>query len=82
MCVAERGELAAPRFHQQYQPDSIFSEPEALSAEERTGLESRGHGMRPWPPTIGNMQVITWDRATGKLVAASDPRGAGGALVR
>ena len=74
--------VAAPRFHQQYQPDSIFSEPEALSAEERTGLESRGHGMRPWPSTIGNMQVITWDRATGKLVAASDPRGAGGALVR
>jgi gamma-glutamyltranspeptidase/glutathione hydrolase len=74
--------VAAPRFHQQYQPDSIFSEPDALSAEERTGLESRGHGMRAWPSTIGNMQVITWDRATGKLVAASDPRGAGGALVR
>jgi gamma-glutamyltranspeptidase/glutathione hydrolase len=74
--------VAAPRFHQQYQPDAIFAEPEAFSAEERSGLESRGHAMKPWPATIGNMQAITWDRATGRLVAASDPRGAGGSVVR
>jgi gamma-glutamyltranspeptidase/glutathione hydrolase len=74
--------VGAPRFHQQYQPDGIFFEADALTAEERAGLEARGHGCKPWPATIGNMQVITWDRATGRLVAASDPRGAGGALVR
>jgi gamma-glutamyltranspeptidase/glutathione hydrolase len=77
-----RAIVAAPRYHQQYEPDAIFAEPDALTAEERSGLESRGHGMRPWPGTIGNMQVITWDRATGTLTAASDPRGAGGATVR
>jgi gamma-glutamyltranspeptidase/glutathione hydrolase len=74
--------VASPRFHQQYQPDAIFAEPEAFTAAELSALESRGHSTRPWPATIGNMQVITWDRATGKLLAASDPRGAGGALVR
>ena len=77
-----RAIVAAPRYHQQYEPDAIFAEPDALTVEERSGLESRGHGMRPWPGTIGNMQVITWDRATGTLTAASDPRGAGGATVR
>jgi gamma-glutamyltranspeptidase/glutathione hydrolase len=74
--------VAAPRFHQQYEPDTIFAEPEALTAEEKAGLEQRGHSFRPWPGTIGNMQVITWDTATGKVVAASDPRGAGGSAVR
>jgi gamma-glutamyltranspeptidase/glutathione hydrolase len=74
--------VAAPRYHQQYQPDAIFAEPDALTTEERAGLEKRGHEMRPWPGTIGNMHVITWDRASGRLTAASDPRGAGGAIVR
>ncbi len=74
--------VAAARYHQQYEPDAIFAEPAALSTEERSGLEARGHTLRPWPGTIGNMHVITWDRATGRLVAASDPRGAGGAIVR
>ncbi|HEX9771872.1 MAG TPA: gamma-glutamyltransferase, partial [Steroidobacteraceae bacterium] len=74
--------VAAPRFHQQYEPDAIFAEPEALTAEEKAGLEQRGHSVRPWPGTLGNMQVITWDTATGKVVAASDPRSAGGSAVR
>ena len=74
--------VAAPRYHQQYQPDAIFAEPEALTTEERAGLEKRGHSMRPWPGTIGNMHVITWDRVSGRLTAASDPRGAGEAIVR
>ena len=37
---------------------------------------------RPWPDTIGNLQVVTWDRATGRVDAASDPRRTGGARVR
>jgi gamma-glutamyltranspeptidase/glutathione hydrolase len=74
--------VAAPRFHQQYEPDAIFAEPEALTAEEKAALEQRGHSFRPWPGTIGNMQAITWDTVTGKVVAASDPRGAGGSTVR
>ncbi len=74
--------VAAPRLHHQYLPDAVFAEPEALSAEERAGLEARGHSIRPWPDTIGNLQVVTWDRVTGRVDAASDPRRTGGARVR
>jgi gamma-glutamyltranspeptidase/glutathione hydrolase len=74
--------VAAPRLHHQYLPDAVFAEADALTAEERAGLEARGHSIRPWPDTIGNLQVVTWDRATGRVDAASDSRRAGGASVR
>jgi len=74
--------VAAPRLHHQYRPDSVFAEPGALTAEEQAELERRGHQVRAWPATIGNMHVVTWDLATGKVDAASDPRWGGGAAVR
>lgn len=74
--------VAAPRFHHQYQPDEVFAEPDAFSAAEREELGKRGHKFRPWPRTIGNMQVVTWNYATDKVDAASDPRRSGGSLVR
>jgi gamma-glutamyltranspeptidase/glutathione hydrolase len=74
--------VAAPRLHHQYRPDAVVAEPDALAAGERAGLEARGHTLRPWPATIGNMQVITWDFASGRVDAASDPRRAGGASVQ
>jgi gamma-glutamyltranspeptidase/glutathione hydrolase len=74
--------VAAPRLHHQYRPDAVFAESAALSAEEQGSLVERGHTIRPWPATIGNMQVITWDYASGRVEAASDPRRAGGASVR
>ncbi len=74
--------VAAPRFHHQYQPDVVFAEDGAFTPEERAELEKRGHSFRNWPLTIGNMQVVTWDYAKGKVDAASDPRRAGGSLVQ
>ncbi|HZF24848.1 MAG TPA: gamma-glutamyltransferase [Steroidobacteraceae bacterium] len=76
------GIVIAPRIHHQYEPDVVFAEPKGLTAEERQTLEQRGHKFRDWPPTIGNMQVITWDYATGAVVAASDPRGVGQGMTR
>jgi gamma-glutamyltranspeptidase/glutathione hydrolase len=76
------GIVLAPRIHHQYQPDMVFAEPKALSAEERAALEQRGHKIRDWPPTIGNMQIITWDYGSQKVVAASDPRGVGKGMTR
>ncbi len=76
------GIVLAPRIHHQYQPDAVFAEPAGLSAEERAALEQRGHKIRDWPPTIGNMQIITWDYGSQKVVAASDPRGVGKGMVR
>ena len=62
----------------------IFAEPDALHRRRAHQVWSSGHSFRPWPETIGNMQVITWDRATRqRSTAASDParrRGAQGAL--
>jgi len=74
--------VAAPRLHHQYRPDLVFAESDALTPAERAGLEQRGHVVRAWPATIGNMHVVTWDVATGKVDAASDPRWGGGAAVR
>jgi gamma-glutamyltranspeptidase/glutathione hydrolase len=76
------GIVTAPRIHHQYQPDMVFAEPKGLTDEERQTLEQRGHKFRDWPPTIGNMQVITWDYATQSVVAASDPRGVGQGMTR
>lgn len=76
------GIVTAARIHHQYQPDVVFAEPKGLTDEERQALERRGHKFRDWPPTIGNMQVITWDYATQSVVAASDPRGVGQGMVR
>lgn len=73
--------VAAPRFHHQFMPDVLQFETDALSAEDRKALEARGHKLREGTRRWGNMQVVTWDYKTGKVEAASDPRGAGVGLV-
>jgi len=72
--------VAAPRIHHQYSPDVLTYESAALTAAEVEALRKRGHELRSrdqW----GNMQVVTFDAATGKVDAASDPRGAGTAGI-
>ncbi len=73
--------VAAPRFHHQFSPDELRFETEALTPEERKALEDRGHTLREGTRKWGNVQVVTWDYKTGKVEAASDPRGAGVGLV-
>lgn len=73
--------VAAPRFHHQYSPDVLQFETAALTAEDRAALEKRGHKLREGTRRWGNMQVVVWDYKTGKVEAASDPRGAGVGLV-
>jgi gamma-glutamyltranspeptidase/glutathione hydrolase len=73
--------VAAPRFHHQYSPDVLQFETDALSAEDRKALEARGHTLREGTRKWGNLQVVIWDYKTGKVEAASDPRGAGVGLV-
>jgi gamma-glutamyltranspeptidase/glutathione hydrolase len=76
--------VAAPRIHHQYQPDSVSTEPGALSAEESEALTARGFTLTPAERPWGNMQVVVWERNTGKVEAASDPRwkGVGGGESR
>ncbi len=73
--------VTLPRFHHQYIRDEIFYEPGALSEADIHALEQKGHVLRESGRPYGNMQVITWDFATGDVEAASDPRGTGEVLV-
>ncbi|HEV7608766.1 MAG TPA: gamma-glutamyltransferase [Steroidobacteraceae bacterium] len=73
--------VAAPRFHHQFSPDVIEFEPGALSAEERAQLEKLGHTLKEGSRKWGNTQAVTWDYKTGKVEAASDPRGVGEGMV-
>jgi gamma-glutamyltranspeptidase / glutathione hydrolase len=68
---------ALPRFHHQYLPDEVVFENGALTSEEQSLLTQRGHHLTETKNRYGNMEVITWDYTTGKVVAASDPRGEG-----
>ncbi|MEA5446125.1 gamma-glutamyltransferase [Gammaproteobacteria bacterium AB-CW1] len=65
------------RFHHQYRPDHISYEPGALSRDTIDVLESKGHKVEPRGRPWGNLQLVIWDRMTGELEAASDPRGEG-----
>ncbi len=62
--------VAAPRFHHQYLPDVVSAE----SGMDLTGLEALGHETRVLPRRYGNMNIVTWDRASGVATAATDPR--------
>jgi gamma-glutamyltranspeptidase/glutathione hydrolase len=74
--------VSLPRFHHQYLPDEISIEPDALAAETVARLEEKGHTVSVRSRTWGNMHAVMWDRASGELEAAHDPRWAsGGALV-
>ena len=70
-----------PRFHHQYLPDTVFYEPEALDPEVREALRGMGHRLEASHRPYGNMQAVVWDRAAGRVEAASDPRGEGAAAV-
>lgn len=72
--------VAAPRIHHQYQPDTLVHEAAALTPEEIAELKRRGHELRG-RDTWGNLQVVTVDADTGKVSAASDPRGIGTAGI-
>jgi gamma-glutamyltranspeptidase/glutathione hydrolase len=70
-----------PHYHHQYLPDEVGYEQGALTDGEIAKLQSMGHKLRLSNRQWGNMQVITWDFASGKVEAASDPRGEGEGLV-
>jgi gamma-glutamyltranspeptidase/glutathione hydrolase len=73
--------VTLPRFHHQYEPDSISAEPDALSAEEIAGLEAMGHTVEERSRTWGNMHGVMWNLETGELTAGSDPRWPSGRAI-
>ena len=73
--------VSLPRFHHQYLPDSVQFEPGAFDEALQQQLRERGHTLKPLDSSYGNMQAIYWDKQTGKVTPASDPRGVGDARV-
>ena len=74
--------VSRPRFHHQYLPDVIQHEPNTFSAAEISALEAKGHKMKPVGREYGNMHAVHWNKKTGEVSAASDPRGYGQAQVK
>jgi gamma-glutamyltranspeptidase / glutathione hydrolase len=73
--------VADGRYHHQYLPDIVDYEKGALTSGETAQLQAMGHTLKEGNRRWGNMEVITWDYASGKVEAASDPRGEGEGLV-
>lgn len=73
--------VSLKRYHHQYYPDVVAYEEGAFTADEKTALEARGHRLELSRRSFGNMQVVSWDRETGRVDAASDPRGSGEVTV-
>ena len=67
--------VSAPRYHHQYLPDRIEIEPEGISAEWRSTLESKGHKVETAGRKWGNMQAVFKAKRGGAAQAANDPRG-------
>ena len=72
--------VGAPRFHHQYLPDRIEIEPGAFSQDWIEALKSKGHAVEPGRRKWGNMQAVFYNKATGRMETASDPRGQSGVL--
>lgn len=68
--------VALQRYHHQYSPDTVVYEEGAFTEDEIKGLSGRGHRLERSQRAFGNMNVVTWDYASGKVEAAMDPRGA------
>jgi gamma-glutamyltranspeptidase/glutathione hydrolase len=73
--------VSRPRFHHQFLPDRIQFEPDAFSEPVVRDLRKRGHRLEPLEHPYGNMQAIVWHKGTGRVEAASDPRGLGSARL-
>lgn len=73
--------VAARRFHHQYLPDVVTYEKGGMDALLVEGLAHKGHELKEHSRNYGNMHAIVWDRASGRVEAASDPRGEGHADV-
>ncbi|MEW5318954.1 MAG: hypothetical protein WDW38_010133 [Sanguina aurantia] len=65
--------VAAKRYHHQYMPDEVDVESGTFDAATSDALTGMGYALKE-RETWGFMNVVTWDRKTNKLDAASDPR--------
>ncbi|HKS80016.1 MAG TPA: gamma-glutamyltransferase [Candidatus Acidoferrales bacterium] len=69
--------INAPRFHHQWMPDLVFTEP-TFPMGELQELQKRGYHMAR-PHWIGQVEAIGIDPQTGERLGAPDPRRGGAA---
>lgn len=69
------------RFHHQFIPDVVEYEKGALMPNELTGLVAKGHHLKEARYNYGDMQAVQWTKSSRRLIAASDGRGEGRAVV-
>lgn len=74
--------ISGMRFSHGYMPDQVEVEPEYFGSAAARELRARGHVIRSTGRAFGNAQVIVWEKAEGRVTAASDPRGSGQATIR
>ncbi len=70
--------VSLPRYHHQYLPNRLYAEQAALDEDMVKALEARGHEVKVYDRTWGNMHGVYWNKKTGEVLAASDPRGTTG----
>ena len=71
--------VAAPRFHQQYLPDTVFYENGGLPPDVVTSLAAMGYSLKEQAPW-GAVELIAID-PNGKLTGVNDPRRPAGAAL-
>jgi gamma-glutamyltranspeptidase/glutathione hydrolase len=71
--------VAAPRFHQQYLPDTVFYETGGFSPQTLSALGAMGYSLKEQPPW-GAVELIAIG-ADGRLVGVNDPRRPAGAAL-
>lgn len=74
--------VAAPRIHHQYLPDYVEVEPEYFGSDRARQLRARGHVVQSTGRNYGNVQLVVWEKTSGRVTAASDPRGVGSAQTK
>ena len=74
--------VSMPRYHHQFLPDVIQHEKNTFSDDVKAELQFMGHQLKELENTYGNMQVVTWNKLSQKVEAASDPRGEGSSKVQ
>ncbi len=75
--------VAERRYHHQYLPDQISAEKDAFSATDIQALKQMGYTLDISPDvwSWGFVNMVSWNRATGEMHAASDPRRPSGSGV-
>ncbi|WAJ37130.1 gamma-glutamyltransferase [Pseudomonas sp. GOM7] len=72
---------AVARYHHQFLPDVIEHEPDTFTDQQVAELQARGYSLKRLDQQYGNQQVLFWNKVSGEVQAASDPRGIGQSLV-